>query len=481
MSSEEDLNSTIVETEADIHQQNQDNTLEIRRLRSGLETTRSAKENSKLKNLIIDNKILDKKLVNLLDKFENQNCPSTSSNLASKTELFRSNLKNFKESGPRSLNKLESIMTEFGQVSQPQGNGEPSKHYSHDDSFVASSQHSSMIQLISNLIPIFNGDSTPNLVSDLQAFLNCCRQVKSCLGLDQEITFCQLILTKLRGNAYLAMQNCTFACYDEFEKLLRGHFLPRKTYIQVSNDLRQTRQYPTETLNSFLLRVKNLVAECKSAAQEQFPADAKALITDSELAALYAIKSGVCNPIIKQFVIMSKETSVNKLCETLIRIELETNSLVQYPIGLPFQNSNNYGMWPQTGMTQSFDQPFMQNNMHSNQNFIPNPPNNVQVKCNFCNKYNHTYQECRIRKNTPFCSICRAYGHDNTNCSKNQNKPKQRYENTNFRPSVMPTNSTRKQTRETKCDFCLRVGHSISNCFTKKRWDEKNNISNPKN
>lgn len=529
-------NRTKVKVQAEVHQVQEESanvgtstegeeaaesSINLRRLRSGA----SHERESKLFSLIKDNKQLDKQLVDLVNKFDNQISTSRHSELYTKTKLFRSHLHDFENyefqlssfpiSTPENMINEDSHSSPKTDVETEKQIGRGNQSLGIDDSYLVSTLQGTMIQLVSNLIPIFNGEQNERLISELQAFLNCCRQVKSCLSPDQETSFCQLILTKLRGNAYLVMQNSKFSTLDEFEKLLRGYFMPRKTYIQLSNDLRQCRQFPTETLSSFLLRVQNLVAECKCSAGEQFPADAKALSTDSELAATYAIKSGVCNPIIRQYVLTSQETSLTKLCQTLLKLEMETNSTVPFQIGWPpyscltwpqsnlGQVSQTYQQSPYNNFPQNLSMsPYLQqhpSNSASPQNstFQQNFPNvmyshnaqreaNKIVKCNFCGKFNHTYQECRkrLKQNAPFCINCREYGHNINTCSRNNIRQGQRFQNNNERSSVMVANSNQSQKpnkpNAKRCDFCLRVGHEISNCYTKKRWDEKNS-ANQKN
>lgn len=61
---------------------------------------------------------------------------------------------------------------------------------------------------------------------------------------------------------------------------------------------------------------------CKAAAAEQFLTDGKALGTDSELAAIFGIKYGVVNPIIRQFLLTATESTLNTLSERILKLEL---------------------------------------------------------------------------------------------------------------------------------------------------------------
>lgn len=78
-----------------------------------------------------------------------------------------------------------------------------------------------------------------------------------------------------------------------------------------------------------------------------------------------------------------------------------------------------------------------------------------KVKCGFCGKLNHTYAECRQRKNTPYCETCTSYGHTIEVCPKSRVL------------AVQPT------PKGSKCLWCGRLGHSEENCSFKRFYEKK--------
>ncbi|XP_037928919.1 protein AIR2-like [Teleopsis dalmanni] len=69
-------------------------------------------------------------------------------------------------------------------------------------------------------------------------------------------------------------------------------------------------------------------------------------------------------------------------------------------------------------------------------------PVDDQLTCTFCRKKGHVREECRQRKNTPYCVNCGDYGHE-----------------------IGPKCANKGASSVKTCSFCKKIGHEKERCF----------------
>jgi len=336
--------------------------------------------------------------------------------------------------------------------------------------------------LVCTGIPILSGESGPNLINEVNTFLKCCVHTIACLTSEETKTFLQLIPIRFRDRASVLLEG-EYKDLKELETLVRTKLINTKPYQTLVNELRLLRQVPGESLVSFGNRVKNLYKECCTSNQERYVGEAaQAIEADLEETAIYTFKIGIINPNHKFFLLQSEEKQLPALLEKARKLEeaeqlmtLNPPQLNLYqPTGsLPVNNPMN-SFKPQAAPfhpSRNYSQP---NQYQSNQQQPhKNPPrpqrnfNHYPLHCGFCNKPNHTYADCRTRKNTPFCVKCKVYGHHVSNCVNKTPSPPR------APPVQVHTLHNRNITQggQTRCEFCQRLGHTLQACRTKKQWD----------
>lgn len=378
-------------------------------------------------------------------------------------------------------------------------------------------------KIVCRLVPNFSGERNADITNKVYEFLNGCTLAKQCVGAGEEATLVTVISTKLSGEAFqlfraFTSNNGEIKTIVELEKLIKTTYLTARTLDNVMAEIKQAKQDPFESIRAFSVRLSKLNHLASEIILSKYDAaNTEALKDEIKKSINTAFKIGLANPSIRQYMLTCSETDVSKSVEQALNVEMlinqgdilsQSNSSVlpsfpsascTYP--QQYFNSNHQGLQQYAHGSNFLS---MQPN-YSNANFshpqhafsssqqglqqYPRGTNvqtqqkpslvtqvnpsgilngNVTLECGFCGEFDHTYKQCQVRLNTPYCPSCKVYGHNGRTCPK-------------ARIAYIPGQDQRtlgNKKAKKKCLWCARFGHEEKECLIKKNYLEKTNAGN---
>ena len=112
-----------------------------------------------------------------------------------------------------------------------------------------------------DLIPRYNGQNIP-----LNQFLEGCTEAKSILSANMEPEFAKLVRIRLYGEALSSIRGQTFENIRQITEFLEKIFGSAKTYHEWTGDLAKVKQRPSESVISYLNRIREIENEIVKAA-----------------------------------------------------------------------------------------------------------------------------------------------------------------------------------------------------------------------
>lgn len=295
------------------------------------------------------------------------------------------------------------------------------------------------IETALKIIPNFDG--TP---SQLHKFLTCCEIINKPLTERTDIElFLEILKSKLSGKAYEVTKYHSFKTFDEFKNEFLKQFLETRTLEQIQMELVKIRQGHQEEDLDYANRVEKLLMDLDESSTTSYGTNqAEAIKAIRELnsrTALKAFQEGLREPL-KLFIKACRFSNLQEAIKTTI------NEGKQNPIR---KHYNSFPKHPQNSQGHTHGSP---------------------ISCNYCKKTGHSYAECRSKLK---CGSCQRIGHNTAQCRVN---PKSNDIQNSNRSS--PANNRVNQTR-ISCAYCKIPGHHISDCYKKKRSDERTTSTNP--
>lgn len=259
--------------------------------------------------------------------------------------------------------------------------------------------------------------------------------------------------------------------------------------------------------------MKQLLISCKEAADSKFGTDSTAVKSQLEEFAVNAIRTGVNNPYLCQYLLTVPESKLERLIVKALDMERLQQGAIN--LNLPTQpfpynhttseqntvssNSGNQPPHSHNGEVHYSDKngysagkqntrPPMSEGSKRNRPQASDKSKEIIAKtvCNFCQKKGHTYEDCIKRKNTPICANCKLYGHEARECRKNSGTQGARAKNNQAAStshsqqnsagnnrSAPSSNNRRVYHTKTGCEFCNRKDHTIDDCRCKQQWEAK--------
>jgi hypothetical protein len=102
-------------------------------------------------------------------------------------------------------------------------------------------------------VPVFDGYRPP-----VFQFLTSCERARSMIPRHQEPQLVILLMNKLRGHAFLAVEDIEVVTLNDFGNKLKDMFGPGKTVNEYRGELRTIFQRPGENILDYIDRVRNL-------------------------------------------------------------------------------------------------------------------------------------------------------------------------------------------------------------------------------
>lgn len=377
-------------------------------------------------------------------------------------------------------------------------------------------------QLINLNIPVYSGENS-DINNDLEIFIKCCEKVYECLVGDQEIElFLRLIPTKLRGRAFSVLCGETFQNFSELKNLLNDKFSENKPYRVLVDELRLIHQIPGETVSSFGSRIFRSYQVCKKRA-EGGPRNCEALLFDLEEVAINTFLGGLLDPNLRLYFLRDNETSLRRILDKAEKIEVREKQLYlqnYHPVLSSFSQQcninssqfNDNALSNFSGNNTSYFQP------NFNSTTFPNHPNQISTaqpiktempnisfsgqKHSFSdqplfslptgNNASTNFQRPNVIKkefvNKIQCNFCNRMGHSYSQCRTRKNSPFcsncRVYGHTvqncaSARRSVSQQvhsfnkNHSQKSDTDKRCEFCKRANHKVQDCRAKQEWELK--------
>lgn len=402
--------------------------------------------------------------------------------------------------------KLEEVSSNATILANDQSLKQPGVSLPGNSTNVLEMPYEKIGKIVTRLIPQFTGARTAELPCRVYEFLNACEMALKCIKPEEEEVLMSLLTTRLGGDAFELVRGNPIKTVKELEKLIKNTYLSARTLESVMTELKHSQQFMSEDIKSFSRRLQQLENKAKEIIKTSYnDNDSVALLKELHNSVITTFKIGLFDNALKQFMLSCTETELDKLLETALKITMLLSSQVnQYSqqnmlgqisgqIQLPTQsvytsplnyyhNPNQFSNLPHLANNELFNN---NNSISSNNNILNNPaignnllPNMSNIVgqnfamptqqlpktvnrpnkplCSFCNKPNHTYQDCRTRRQTPYCGNCTVYGHDTNNCPK---------------ATIL---ATRTFNRKLKCKWCSRLGHEEPTCFSKQNYNKSN-------
>lgn len=283
------------------------------------------------------------------------------------------------------------------------------------------------IDVAIKMIPEFDGNRV-----NLHRFITCCDIVDEelCPETDEGLLL-NIIKTKLTGSAYNNTKHKTFANWLELKNILAENFSDKRTIPQVQSELLNVRQLPNEDVRAYANRVEKLLFELNDVCIESEGEVAKASIENlNSKSALRGFVEGL-NSSIRLIVKASRFKTLTEAIDGAVDEERNVNA-----------QKSKFN-------SKSYSKPFL--------------------KCSFCHKSGHKYENCFSRNNNLqvlpkfskheikseskifkiniTCSYCKKEGHHIRDCYKRKYNENKKFNDTSHNANTTnPTPSTSQQT-----------------------------------
>lgn len=320
-------------------------------------------------------------------------------------------------------------------------------------------------QNIANFIPEFSGAEGPHRANELARFLGTADSVYENLKTNNEKEiFNKIIKFKLIGDAYTRINHRQTEDYPTLKKILSSMYATTYTLHELERNFTDIKQSYGETIRNYGYRLIEALEQYKNGYKRKYELQGidKAYSDHLNTNAVQSFKRGLNNTILKEKIATHKAHNVDEI--------LDETECVERMLTL----STGTHTHQQTGQK------------HDNQ------PNAALVICNFCNRPNHTWDRCRIRRNTtqntqfntPINRSRWDNNHKQSLPQQNYNTNKQNFSQNNFQP-IRPTNNNYQPYRQTTqmnnypykprnsftpkyCSHCKNTtGHTFEECRSK--------------
>lgn len=282
-------------------------------------------------------------------------------------------------------------------------------------------------------IPTFNGEN----ISVLK-FVRACKRAKDMFPANLELTLTRLLRNKLKGRAYTAMEDDSFADIKAFTDRLKDVFGASKSLNQYRGELGNIAKHQSEHIIDYISRVKDLHAAITEEEKLENGATPRGRLTTLENETLDCFIAGL-PPDFRLRLRLEGCTTLASAYANAVKIEKEIE-----------KDRVNFRV---TG---------------------------VEIK-----KPSQTHVKTIAARESLTCENCHKKGHKSDDCwSKFPEKRPQRprtdgttAQHNNVPNKTQVWDKNRDGKPRPSCEYCAKLGHVITQCF-KKQNDEKRNTGN---
>lgn len=275
-------------------------------------------------------------------------------------------------------------------------------------------------------IPMFNGEN----ISVLK-FVRACKRARDMFPANLEITLTRLLRNKLKGRAYTAMEDDSFADIKAFTDRLKDVFGASKTVNQYRGELGNITKNENEHIIDYISRVKDLHA---AISEEETPDNGSISRSRSNTLEIETLECFIAGlpPDFRLRLKLEGCTTLASAYANAVKIEKEIEK-----------------------DRLNFKEPRFEHKKPTSQTHVKTIAAREVLTCENCSKKGHKSEDC---------------------WSKYPEKRPQRTKG-NGNPNKMQPNRDNKS--RPSCDYCAKLGHVVAQCF-KKQNDEKRNAGNAK-
>jgi hypothetical protein len=245
-------------------------------------------------------------------------------------------------------------------------------------------------------VPVFDG----HRLSIFQ-FLRACERAQNMVPRNQEPHLVKLLMNKLRGHAFLAVEDSVVLTLNDFGNKLKNMFGPGKTVNEYKGELATVFQRPGEDVLDYVDRVRNLRLAIMDGERCEFgtiPADVQDTI---DWDTREAFVKGLPNEVFVRVKLAGYQCLDNAFCQAVRATEelkqVSNRSRFQRP-GFP-NNYNRNSVRPNNNINHSNNRNIDENN-RQDRRYVPptqnrpNVPRQNPVTCNYCKKPGHLVRDC---------------------------------------------------------------------------------------
>lgn len=318
---------------------------------------------------------------------------------------------------------------------------------------------------VNNIVPIFMGSRSQDVISDLNIFLYTSKMLHDTLTVEGQKILLEYLITRCRGDAYELLIKIKIEKLEDIETALKNKYYPIKDYRDFKDDLTKCSQRIGETLTEYSDRLKTTLWGCISCVESKFGNKHDVLRKTLEMEAVDIFVSGITNDSVRRYLLTIKCDGLEKTIEEAIYFERAdsryqkqassvqihhvaqaqdqqdvtqllqllnsryTEQASEQLLGGPESSDRQLIYAVRTWMSNKSRPGNAYQQTRGNTNGFQNPQMPIQVNgvsCDFCKKSGHTEDVC-MRKHG-ICFKCRQGKHFSRDCpntSTGQQQPQQ--------------------------------------------------------
>lgn len=226
----------------------------------------------------------------------------------------------------------------------------------------------------------------------LNSFIINCNNAYELASPSQKIIVFKYILCQLSGKAETACSIKEFQSWEQLRDFLKTQFSERKHFSHLLMELQETRQLPGENVNSFSLKIENLLSQLlteislNNTKAKELPGRIAAM----EELALHHFSIGL-HPRISNIIRCKSPKNLNEAINFATSEERIQETLYQ------FNNSSRPNKSQKHQHTLQ-NQIFSKNTEPIKKNFQTRSPSNQTIICNYCKNPGHSIENCIKRR-----------------------------------------------------------------------------------
>ena len=219
-------------------------------------------------------------------------------------------------------------------------------------------------------VPVFDGHRPP-----IFQFLRACERARSMVPRSQEPYLVKLLMNKLRGHAFLAVEDGVVLTLNDFGNRLKNMFGPGKTINEYRGELATVFQRPGEEILDYIDRVKNLRLAIMDEERYGFDTVSADVQDTIDWDTAEAFVKGLPNEVFMRVKLAGYQSLDDAFCQAV----RATRELKQV---------NNRSQCQRLGNNRQ-DRRFVPPTQNR-----PNVPRQNFIMCNYCKKPGHLVRDC---------------------------------------------------------------------------------------